>query len=448
MRLNLKIENHSSLPDGGPLSITVNGERGIDIGRDQYLDWTLPDVTRYISGKHCEVRYREDAYWLTDVSTNGTFLNGADHRMQSPYRLRTGDRLLIGEYIIAVTVEGAEGCEGKSAVTSTPAPAQDLWRADFEAAPPIDPKHLRSPHRERPVAGDFLEHAMDDPPPRLPRATNPFGTSETPPAPSPQHPRAGELRAGELAAADPDGDWAPLVPNPPPVKAVPQPPAPRNIASSEPGVWSDADRAATVPAAERSSPEREFLRRFAVRAGLPESVFNNADAGEKAEELADILRTTIAELMQLLKARSEAKRFTRSAHQTMVQATDNNPLKFSPTPEEALRLLFGTPSHSYLSGPRALQQSFADLKSHQLNSYSAMQAAVRMLADDLDPEKIEQSIDADGGLSAVLASRRARLWDAYVARWRTKTKRHDDGLVDVFMLYFAECYDRISNGKA
>ena len=50
--------------------MAVTGKRGIDIGRDQHLDWTLPDPTRYISAKHCEVRYRDGGYWLYDVSTN------------------------------------------------------------------------------------------------------------------------------------------------------------------------------------------------------------------------------------------------------------------------------------------------------------------------------------------------------------------------------------------
>ena len=69
MALHLRIENETTLPDGGPVSITVNGKRGIDIGRDSHLDWTLPDPTRYISSKHAEIRYREGAYWLHDVSS-------------------------------------------------------------------------------------------------------------------------------------------------------------------------------------------------------------------------------------------------------------------------------------------------------------------------------------------------------------------------------------------
>src|SRR6516164_5884659 len=102
MALRLNIENVPNLPDGGPISFTLTGRRSIDIGRDQHLDWTLPDPTRYISGKHCEIQYRNNAYWLHDVSTNGTFLNGSDQRVRSPHQLQQGDRLTIGQYIIAV----------------------------------------------------------------------------------------------------------------------------------------------------------------------------------------------------------------------------------------------------------------------------------------------------------------------------------------------------------
>src|SRR5215203_4384517 len=109
MPLRFSIENQTNLPDGGPLSVTVSGKRGLDIGRDQHLDWTLPDPTRTISGKHCEIRFHDGAYWLHDVSTNGTFINGSEHRVQGPHRLRNGDRIEIGHYIISATIEGEEG---------------------------------------------------------------------------------------------------------------------------------------------------------------------------------------------------------------------------------------------------------------------------------------------------------------------------------------------------
>ncbi|HVV93446.1 MAG TPA: FHA domain-containing protein, partial [Hyphomicrobiales bacterium] len=167
MALTLRIENETSLPDGGPLSVTVSGRRGLDLGRDQHLDWTLPDPSRFISGKHCEVRWHDGGYWLHDVSTNGTFLNGADHRLQAPHRLRNGDRLAIGHYIVAVGLDGEEAAA--PAPPSTPAAASpaDLWGPAGTAAPPMSPRDVQSRER-RPVNPDFLDWAVEAPPPVAP----------------------------------------------------------------------------------------------------------------------------------------------------------------------------------------------------------------------------------------------------------------------------------------
>ena len=118
MTLRLSIENMDRLPDGGPLRVQVQG-RGLDVGRDQHLDWTLPDPSRSVSGKHCEIRFRDGGYWLHDVSTNGTFVNGRQFRLDGPHLLSNGDRLSIGPYIIAVEIEGqadvrpAQGASGR-----------------------------------------------------------------------------------------------------------------------------------------------------------------------------------------------------------------------------------------------------------------------------------------------------------------------------------------------
>ena len=105
------------------------------------------------------------------------------------------------------------------------------------------------------------------------------------------------------------------------------------------------------------------------------------------------MRVTVINLMQLLQARNEAKRLTRSTSQTTIQATENNPLKFSPTAEDAMRILFGPRTQGYLDARRAFEQSFEDLKSHQLKTYMAMQHAVRMLVDDLDPVTIIKDLE-------------------------------------------------------
>src|SRR5215470_17811239 len=183
MGLTLTIENLTSLPDGGPLSVSVKGKSGLDIGRDQYLDWTLPDPSRFISGKHCEVRWHDGGYWLHDISTNGTFLDGADSRLKEPHKLRNGDRFAVGHYIIVVAIdgEGAGAGTGAEARSADAAPSyEDLWNPVSEAAPPIDPKQLKAPRDLQPVRPDFLNWAIDVP--------NPPSSS---PRPLSEQPRAG-----------------------------------------------------------------------------------------------------------------------------------------------------------------------------------------------------------------------------------------------------------------
>ena len=155
MPLTLQLVNETTLPDGGPVSFQLSGKCAIEIGRAAHLDWTLPDPTRFISNKHCEIRYKDGGYWLHDVSTNGTFLNGAVHRMQAPHRLRNGDRFTVGHYLVAVTLEGAEEAadETRGAAIASPAyvpDGQDLWADERDVLPAIDPKQLRPARQNGP----------------------------------------------------------------------------------------------------------------------------------------------------------------------------------------------------------------------------------------------------------------------------------------------------------
>jgi type VI secretion system protein ImpI len=159
------------------------------------------------------------------------------------------------------------------------------------------------------------------------------------------------------------------------------------------------------------------------------------------------MRLVVENLTQLLSARYKAKRFARTSSQTMVQAFDNNPLKFAPTAEDALKIMFGPRTRGYLDARRALEGAFGDLKTHQIKTFSAMQRAVKMLVEDLDPDEIGSALGPEKGFAALFGNRKSRLWDMYLARWHAKSLRHEEGLVDAFMLYFAECYDE-SNDKA
>ena len=530
--LTLKIENEPNLPDGGPMSVTVQGRRGIDIGRDQYLDWTLPDPSRFISGKHCEIRWRDGAYWLHDVSTNGTFLYGADGRLKGPHKLRNGDRFMIGHYIIATAVEDESGA-AESGVIAQPAPSyDDLWNAVSEAAAPIDPRQLKAARDIRPVKPDFLDWAIDVPDPDAPRqrapAAPPSRSAGAAPSVPPPSASGGPFVSSPfpsppVAAVDPspwddapppvddDMSWAPAVPKPPPPAPaqipVPSPRRPVYVTGEPQGPWAasqpgttpaPANAAAKVlaaaqnlaatatgsPAQGRAASDRDlpfgeqapaaasaigadeppgksgaafpigpadataataaadFMRLVARGAGLPDDALASRNPAEVADQLGKLLRLVAENTRQLLEARQHARRIARSSNQTMIQALNNNPLKFAPTVDDALRIMFGPPTRSYLDADRAFTQSFEDLKSHQVKTFVAMQQAMKLILAEFDPQEIENAATSERGLAGLVGSRRAQLWDIFVARWQARSKNNEDGLLSAFMDYFAECYDR------
>ncbi len=441
MPLKLSIDNFDRLSDGGPLTFTMRGQNRAEIGRDAHLDWRLPDPERVVSGKHCEISRKGDDYYLVDLSTNGTYVNGSASRVQSPYRLKSGDRLQIGDYLISVAL--TRETEAFASEPSQPPPAVErpasynsLWDAEGVVAPPADPKEFRRAGKSEPVYSDFLYHAAD-----APRLSEKQQFSPKP--------------ATKNFAAE---DFA----DAPPPEAPFRIPAPRRPKIEEVG-WDDAPPAAVAethaspaPAAEAlRAPEPErlsaraaaapsnsaVLDAFARAAGLPEGYFAGRDAIEIAEMLGRSMRVVAEEMRRLLQARAQAKNLARSSEHTVIEPRDNNPLKFTPTPEDALRIMFAPPSPSYLGAERALAQGFVDLGRHQAQFFSAMQQSVRRMFADLDPAKIEAANPPQGGVAALMKSHKSALWDAYVAAWRAPGNGGAEDVIQRFMLLLGQNYD-------
>ena len=420
MTLRLSIENVDRLPDGGPLRIEVKG-RGLDLGRDAHLDWTLPDPSRTISSKHCEIRFRDGGYWLHDVSTNGTFVNGAPYRLDAPYLLRDGDRLSLGPYIVAVTVEGGQE-PGRSRASAPGAPASDVWETAEEAAAPDDRAayQVQKPQARSP---DFLDFAALIEPAKAPV------------------PPAGPPPADDAWLTPPAASPFPAAAPPPPEFPAPPLPAPRRPPPRED---APAAAAAPTPMAHETAPaDAALLVRIARAAGIPDRVVDGRDPNALADEIGLSIRLTAQNLAQMLSFRAESKTLMRSSSRTMIRAIENNPLKFTSSVEEALAIMFGAPTRQYLDARATIESSFADLKTHQFLTYGAMRDALDALFEDLAPEKIDNSVEPDHGLGRIVASRKAKLWDIYVERWRAKTKRADGRLLEAFMALFAEAYDRL-----
>lgn len=459
MPLRLSIENMSSLPDGGPVSIAISGKRGLDVGRDQYLDWVLPDPNRVVSGKHCEIRYQDGGYWLRDTSTNGTFVNQNPRRLTDPYRLRNGDRLEIGHYIVRVELDGEEA--GGSDGAGPAAGEGGLWDA-ADAAPAVDPGSLKAPARPSLLAADPLDHWLANAP-IVPAASPP--AFAPPPAAAPVD-DIWSIGAVSGPAMSPPGmpSWLPPEPRqsvaPPAPAAISESPLPSSpaaavVPSALPPIQASASvpppapvappAAAAPPQMSSAAAGAEFIRRFAEGAGLEPEVIAMRDAGDLAETLGMLIQICAGNVSQLLLARAQAKSAMRSANHTMIQLQGNNPLRWAPTPQDAMRLMFGRPTPSYVDACNAFEKSFQTLKNHEMDTFAALQEAIQALFGDLDPAVVERSLGGDGkkgGLFGGDRALKARLWDEFVSRWKTKAGAFDSGMFGAFMRAFGEAYDR------
>ncbi|PKF51068.1 type VI secretion system-associated FHA domain protein [Enterovibrio nigricans] len=88
----------------GAMSVELP-EDGGSIGRNPGSTVALIDHNRFISGSHCLVHVYGDLHYISDVSTNGTMLNGARILKNQPISLHDGDMLVLGRYEVSVAIE-------------------------------------------------------------------------------------------------------------------------------------------------------------------------------------------------------------------------------------------------------------------------------------------------------------------------------------------------------
>ncbi|MQT15068.1 type VI secretion system-associated FHA domain protein [Segnochrobactrum spirostomi] len=99
--------------DGGLRQQWVFGETGGSIGRSPSCDWTLADPNNTLSGRHALIGFANGAFTITDISTNGVYINTVSSPLgrgrTAP--LREGDILYLGPYALKVELVQEGGAQ-------------------------------------------------------------------------------------------------------------------------------------------------------------------------------------------------------------------------------------------------------------------------------------------------------------------------------------------------
>ena len=489
------------------------GQGNLAIGRSPDNGWVLPDPDRLVSKTHCFVSSVDGRYVLTDVSTNGTFVNGSPERVprNGQVVLTDGDEIRLGGYVLAVTETaaalatppppaesaefgtrpdpldplGPDPLEGPFASAAAgfahplPAPPPPAWRTDdpFDAADAATPGRfeddfLRGRAQPEPWQGPSQKDNADAPlqafsapkavpPPSLddldidallgdlPPGAAPPPAAPQPVAPQPVAPQPAAFQPAAppppLPAAPPPAARQPAAPPPPtfsldsydepepPAAAAPPPPPPASAPVSAPAP------AAAAPAAAEPSAAR-LLAAFLEGAGVP-GLATGADPEASLRAAGEVFRVMVEGVRQVLISRAAIKNELR-VEQTMLRARDNNALKFSITPDDAVAALLQPGRAGYKPPPDAAREAFADISSHEMAVMAGVQTALMALLKRFEPATLEQRLVNAGLLGSVMpAARKARTWELFCATYGEIVREAEDDFQSVFGREFARAYD-------
>jgi len=486
----------------GDSATKVFDHNGGSFGRATHNAWVLPDESKTVSGQHGMVYFENGNFYLTDISTNGIFVNGSESPLGKGniIALRNGDSLRFGEYEVKITTAIAD--HDPKAMSGQQSPAAENMAAEIpagfaskpaavpESAPASaaindPPSDIESP--------DFDPLSASPEPIGNPAAAmggiyragdelgNPFGASSHSdgsalPDSGYQHSApihdpftsqgvsvdpALATPAGDNAANEIPEDWdltgfsqpavaASEAPVPEigqqatPANCIPEdvslfaegegedpapvaPQAEQPLAGKPPLPQMSAPPAAVPPAFQPTSAEPvashstsqtgivdASYQAFMQGLGLPLSSLNpHQDPLQVMSATGRLFREVIQGLMILLQARTELKsQFRMSA--TTIKPTENNPLKFSPNVDEALKALFADERTGYLASDLALEEGIRDIRNHQMAMIAGMQSAFTALLQRLDPGQFSAEGKTGSAKSSLLSGgKNSRAWEQY-----------------------------------
>ncbi len=396
------------------------------IGRGKDNQWVVADPDRHLSKKHCQFVYGTGEWELHDFSTNGTFLNQASDPIGkgASQKLRNGDRVKFGLYEIEVIIDEEEEAARKH---DSFLPSRSEVRPYQDARLPSSALMLDA--QNSPILpADFDPLAPNPEPftgPTEPDHVPALQSAFRPPGPVAIIPDDWDV---DLPAANP----RPQPARPPPAEQPPQ------AAAAAPAKSEHRPQApAAAPPAEAPS-DAAVVAAFLRGVALHDATL--ADPEKTLERIGAALRASVNGLRQTLMARASIKDEFR-IEQTMIRPSGNNPLKFSLDDDDALATLLGVGRRGGMPADEAIAEAFDDLRMHELATISAMQAAVRVLLAQFDPETIEQKAGG-GALQIHPAQKKAKAWEAFAQLHKRVTQALSDDFDSVFGKAFARAYEQ------
>jgi len=421
------------------------------IGRDPGAHWPIADRTLALSARHCEITTTPAGVMLRDLSTNGTFVNGAAARLAGEHTLHDGDRIELGPYTIVVQGGLPRAAVPPAAAAPAPSPA------------PL-PAPLPAPAAARPASVEATAPLRGGDPAAMLASVAPAreGLTEILRAAPPAQDESVEVTKIRLApksaaapAARPAGSTPmPAVGSAPQVQAAAAGPAPAPSAvvvapaalPMAPAAVLPAVLPALLPAVARPAAGGEataLLAQLAGGLGLPADALADRDPAQAAAQVGALARAAVTVLRQLLEEQARERRQIGSRAPALLAVRDVNPLRLAHTPEAALLALLAPGADA--AAP--LQRAAAELASHQRQLLAAFRGAAQKLGEEIAPDALQAALPAAGAAdtAAQQQARQAHLWALYSHVWQgmglAPGQPWSQGFLEAALLHLATAYD-------
>jgi FHA domain-containing protein len=155
-----------------------------------------------------------------------------------------------------------------------------------------------------------------------------------------------------------------------------------------------------------------------------------------------LLRAAVDGTLRLMAVRS-ATRHELHAQVTMIQARNNNPLKFSPDAQAALEQLLQPPLRGFVPGPVAVTEAMDDLLGHAIGTMAGTRSALEGVLARFTPQALEQKLAGKSMIDSVLPmARKARLWELYLQHYEGIREEAQEDFHGLFGKAFLAAYEQ------
>lgn len=376
MELILEIVSDQQYADNTVVSKEFKTAGGI-IGRAPDCDWIIADPKRYVSGHHAMITTKNNQFYITDVSSNGTTLKSTGSKLPAgePFLIEHGAIFCLGDYDIrarlAYDPEVFDDVVGKPVEAGSIIP--DDAFLDLDPIKAIEQQPFQ--YMDMDELADFMKAPDQADEQRKDYARVDIESLDIPTFVTGNPVASAPATAPELS------------------KVVPQPKAQEVALNLSNGFWG----------------------KFFAELGMDPAKIGDTEKESIAINTAKLFKQCITGIQQSLRTRTELKNELRLPI-TSVQVTGNNPLRYTADATSAINDLLRKHNLNQLSPEQAINRSFRDLQAHQVALLAACRGAVRSVVNQFSPERLVLAFEQRGEKGVIKGS----AW-----KWRTYCRYHN-----------------------